>query len=426
MTTLKENATFGIVGPSWSNACVGDNGSPNLIDYASGFASAANALLDAAIAGRGRILPVDTLIYPICFNMRHAVELFLKSASADLDRLALVQGRPRADSGLANSHDLSRIWTVVREQAAGADQRLTAITSQVDEYVTDIAQVDATGQVFRYPFDLENKKHLTEFAIINVLVVKRRFKRIEELLHDLRRMIERLSDEYSWGTFTRKLSRDQLFEIARALPPRSAWQSPDFAQAKAALKTKYGLSSNELCKALNLIQQRHELAALVGLKVELPGLSQRALKEFFDAWSTAHDLDAIKNPRAGELVEAEAMDVDRVLQWDEALRAAGAAIVKSVDPGALATLRALYYFRREPPFSEAFERTLRIQQSEAKLHEQDAKEFRRAARKLLSKPRAMEYVLYSLNFLGQLDELEFVIKQYDLASARGRLLSASI
>lgn len=53
------------------NACVGDNGCPDLYYYADGFADSVFLLIDALTTEHKAIL--DTLIYPICFNLRHSV-----------------------------------------------------------------------------------------------------------------------------------------------------------------------------------------------------------------------------------------------------------------------------------------------------------------------------------------------------------------
>ncbi len=45
-----QNSTFRGAAPTWANACVGNNGSPGIIDYAEGFADAATVLLDQVLA----------------------------------------------------------------------------------------------------------------------------------------------------------------------------------------------------------------------------------------------------------------------------------------------------------------------------------------------------------------------------------------
>ena len=63
--------------PSWANACVGENGQPGYYEYSKGYSRAANILLEAVRKSKDSEL-CDELIYPICFNMRHSVELRFK------------------------------------------------------------------------------------------------------------------------------------------------------------------------------------------------------------------------------------------------------------------------------------------------------------------------------------------------------------
>ena len=70
---MRKNLTFRGGEPFWANACVGENGMPNYYDYAKGFSEGANLLIRAALSNNGCEYPVDTFIYPICFNMRHSV-----------------------------------------------------------------------------------------------------------------------------------------------------------------------------------------------------------------------------------------------------------------------------------------------------------------------------------------------------------------
>ena len=161
------NKTFMGADPTWANACVGDNGAPGIVDYAQGFASAANALLDSAIADQGIELPVDTLVYPVCFTMRHAIELFLKNVTAKVAQIGETRGASLPYFYLVASHGPRLIWGYGKTHAPTTDERFADLVSKLDEYVMDVADMDATGQVFRYPFDLENKKHLTSIGVIN-------------------------------------------------------------------------------------------------------------------------------------------------------------------------------------------------------------------------------------------------------------------
>lgn len=423
MTLSLENKTFMGGEPTWANACVGDNGSPGAIDYAEGFASAANALLDSAIADRGLSLPVDTLVYPVCFTMRHAIELFLKKAIEDLTVIGTLRGSAVPVFNKVASHDLGLIWSYVKTQAPTTDERLVNPVNALDEYVTDVANIDATGQVFRYPSDLDNKKHLTSIGLINLVALKRRFNQIQSLLGELNRTMGDLIEEYRWGTFTKNLSRLQLRKIASELPARSKWGEAFFDEVKDHLKKKYKVSSNELSKAIKLIERRHEMAACIGVQVPIPGLSVTSLERFFDKWCEANDVQLVINPPPPRIHSSS--DIAEALRDDRSRQDLGNALANEIDPDEYAAIQALFYFENEAPVSEAFERLLAIYLKEAGRHKANLPAFRQSLTKMMGNIRAFNRILYSLDFLGQTEALDVIIQRYGLEPARVRLLERS-
>jgi hypothetical protein len=79
---FKQNDVFRGVS-KWpdKNACVGNNGGPyDLYDYADAYFDATRGLLELALSAPDINRPwitIDLLVYPICRNFRHAVELYL-------------------------------------------------------------------------------------------------------------------------------------------------------------------------------------------------------------------------------------------------------------------------------------------------------------------------------------------------------------
>ena len=109
----RQNQTFVCAKPSHLNACVGENGNPTYVQYAIGFSQAANLLIDQVIEDDIKY-PVDDFIYPVCFNMRHSVELRLKGAITELQILGTIAGK-NLDFDLSGSHDIG--WLVANNQS---------------------------------------------------------------------------------------------------------------------------------------------------------------------------------------------------------------------------------------------------------------------------------------------------------------------
>jgi hypothetical protein len=422
----RANRTFHGADPTWANACVGDNGNPQITEYAEGFASAAKTLLDAVIAGEGLRLAVDIYIYPICFNVRHAVELFLKSTAQRLQVLASLQQKKIEAFDLLATHDLHKIWNHVRDSSSILDARYKSRLAPLEEYVRDIASIDATGQVFRYPFDSEQKKHLVEVSVINLLHLRRRFAEMEEMLLALSRLNVDLISEYRWGTFTSHLSRVQLIELARHLPPRARWREAEFDVAKAHLRNKYGLSSREFSKALDLIQSRHEMAPLIGARVEIPGLSESALQTYFDQWVRLHDIEKMKaDENEGEVEFDHEVSPERVWAYHQLRAECCEVLVKTLTPESFAALRSLFYFDRESPYSEVFDLLQEEHRREAERYGRRPEDFMRDIGSLLVKTDGLESALNSLDFLGQGPFRDFLFDRYGLNPWRDLLLERS-
>lgn len=165
LTMSRVNNTFLGAEPSWANACVGENGNPTYVQYAMGFSQAANLLIDQVLNDDIKYA-VDDFIYPVCFNMRHSVELRLKGAISELQKLGEV-ARIRLEFDLIGSHDIGRIWEFFQTQSEKFDSRYEALNQKIAPTILDIAAIDATGQTFRYPVSTESQKHLADVGVIS-------------------------------------------------------------------------------------------------------------------------------------------------------------------------------------------------------------------------------------------------------------------
>ena len=268
MTTFYQNSTFRGSEPTWANACVGNNGNPSYISYANGYSEAANLLIRETLKSRGGKYLVDYFIYPICFNMRHSVELRLKNTVLQLIELSKIKSS-NLSFDLDTSHDLGKIWRFIKSESIKLDKRYSRFIDLLDEYITDISEIDATGQTFRYPFSNESKKHLVKTPVISIGVLYQRFIELEKHLKDLNYFNNNILEEYSMGTFTRTLSRIEILEIAKALPPRSNWCEPEFNTHKKIIKSKFNLSNNEFAKAVDFVQSTPEFSCFISLTPKL-------------------------------------------------------------------------------------------------------------------------------------------------------------
>lgn len=160
---FKENDLFRGVANEDLNACVGDNGGPyDLYDYAQGYFTATKLLL-ANVKG-GDVL-LDIIVYPICFNFRHAVELFIKYAITDLAKAT------QSNHKFKNKHTLERNWRAAKRLLMKINPSAEDM-AYFDKVVCAIEEVDPNGQIFRYPESIKGSRHLEDWSVINLAVIE--------------------------------------------------------------------------------------------------------------------------------------------------------------------------------------------------------------------------------------------------------------
>lgn len=349
----RNNTTFIGAEPTWANACVGENGLPGYWDYAKGFSQAATILIDMVIRSNGIEYSVDELIYPVCFNMRHSVELRLKGAIEEIKFISELKNN-NLKFDLTGSHDIRNIWNFFTTQARIIDDRYDSIINRINTKILDIAEVDASGQTFRYPRDTDSQKHLVNVSIINFLVLKRSFTELEAALDDLHQLNKYLRIEYQQGSFTQKLSRRKLFEIASSLPPRATWSNESFNTVKEEIKERYDLSNRELSKSIGLIEKNYETAPEIDLSIPLCGVEEDYINDFFGHWFKLHELPSDRDQINIENSISMAKNLESYLKKLHIRDEIWHSIKSDLTAARLAGLSALFYFARELEFSERY------------------------------------------------------------------------
>lgn len=404
------NQTFTGSDPTWANACVGDNGQPNYIEYSKGYSKAANLLLNYVLNSKGE--QIDHLIYPICFNMRHSIELRLKGAIEEISSLSKIKNIKLLTFDLIGSHNIGNIWKYFKENSKILDIRFKTVNEKLDATIVNIAEIDSTGQTFRYPFNNENKKHLVDQKIINCAILKIKFNELEKNLDDLIHLTDLLIDEYKLGTFTKKFSRVQIFQFVKELPPIDQWDKSAFIELKNKLKANYNLSNNDFSKITDQIKNNYELSHKIGLKKNLVFLSDCDVLEICDIWITYFE------PKFRDLynqtdLTSEDNSSDPIEEWikNAELHKKGMTLLENkllVDY--VADLQALYYLSIDQhQYSENYMFRFKYFQNEAKYND-----LSNSLDHLLSKSTFLEELLKSLFFLNQRDLAERIIQIYDL------------
>ena len=415
-----QNPTFRGAQPSWGNACVGDNGAPGYWEYSKGFSSGANQLIDQIVYTEDEDNQVDHLIYPICFCMRHSVELRLKGAIQKLQDIEKLRGN-RFEVDLEKSHDIGSIWRALSERGSAVDDLYRILFGKAEPLVLDIALIDATGQTFRYPLSAESNKHLTDVTTINVVHLQRRFRALEEFLDELYLLGMYLFDEYARGTFTRNLSRRDICGIARLLPPRYEWKQDRFGEVRTMIRSKYGLSATEFSRAVNLICENYEFALEIELELPVLGISEDDLVLCFQALEQLHGSNAESLEKSdGGLDVDEFVEVTR--RSDENKKNAMDLLRPKLSLEFVAGIRALFYFGYSRIYSEDYVHEFREQLAALGAEVAEApKALESLLLHVLRKTSSKRSLLESLYFLGATSIAERIVDEFGLAQEQSWL-----
>ena len=191
------------------NACIGVQGHEE--NYMDGFIEAAIELADAIIE-KELFGKRDTLVLPILYNARHALELSLKFASDRLIQACVVK-----DQGRKLSHNIRDYWKHLYESAVG-DECLRKTIEDLRPYIDSLSQIDNDGQELRYHQNRDDDPSLRNYAIANLKLIRSSLHNLQKLLAALKYRTLEFIDERSKGSFTNRCSRTDLMTIAKLMP----------------------------------------------------------------------------------------------------------------------------------------------------------------------------------------------------------------
>lgn len=257
-------------------ACVGENGGTDNFDIREGFKSSVIIMIEAVENGAYE----DTLIYPVVYNIRHSIELSLKII---LEKMLCICGFKNIsfpDRNRMYTHDISILDEIIKKYYS-VDKRIVKYYNQVSPYLQDY-YFDTKGDAFKYETDHTGNPHLIKWGISSISydVLKKKYIEMMKIFDDLVFEAMYLCGEYGVGTFTKNLSREDIKDIAKMLPPREQWRDEIFSACKEKIKNKYLIGSKEFSNALNIIQGHMEFCTYIGMEIKLGEIAENELCEY--------------------------------------------------------------------------------------------------------------------------------------------------
>ena len=172
--TGKQNDLFAVGESKHLNACVGHNGGPySYDDYSRGYFWAGDRLVKSLQQNSSDL---DVVIYPVVYVYRHGIELALKHLAIHLPSVL------DEHDEVKQTHKLIDNWNIIRPlimKCDYLDPKNTVPT--VDKILTDFTEIDASGEVFRFPESRRGEKYLEDTSFINIEV----FGEVMSTLHEV-------------------------------------------------------------------------------------------------------------------------------------------------------------------------------------------------------------------------------------------------
>ena len=378
---------FHLTGNAEWNACIGPQGDEE--NYADGYIEAAIELATAVLE-KEMYDKRDTLVLPILYNARHAIELNLKLVIGEFVKAGILT------AGHAKNHDIASHMAFLEDQVI-PDELFREKLAALRLFVDSLAQIDDDGQELRFHQNRDGQRSMEGKALANIAVIATSLVDLQRALGNLKLRSYSLCEEWATETRTTHCSRRDLIEIAKLLPPRLDWASPDFDVSKEAIKERYGLGNRQFSLALEKIQETRGLAGLIEVEFGLVYLSDQKAEFLLEQWDKLHP------PRDPEDIS----DVDYFGErnWD-AIKEARAAeaqvnsdIIAELSEDEFADAETIFYLARNRDFPEYYEDRLERKKSEFKARG----DFRQEVNDLMSKTNFRRCFIDGLKSVGRIN-----------------------
>ncbi|MER9240665.1 hypothetical protein [Mesorhizobium sp. M0633] len=383
---------FKFVGdPDW-NACIGRQGEEE--NYIDGYIEAAIELVDAVIE-KQMFAKRDTLVLPILYNARHAIELALKFATDRLVAVNVVNG-----NGRRRDHNIKGHWDRLSEAGIG-DEKLRYTVAALEPFIESLSRIDSDGQELRYHRNSDNDPSMAKYTLANLQLIQASLRVLQRLIADLQyRTVDFLS-ERATSSYTSRCSRSDLLTIAKLMPPRDRWNRDEFDLQKSAIKERFSLGNRQFSLALDKVQENREMSAILGVETPLLHLSDEDIVGIVAEWRRVHpkreapadssSLDYFGPGRFEAMQEHMAVLADVVTRLAEWLPAEK-----------LADLETAFYLGRDRIFCEYYEASVARKRREHGV----ANNPREEVRHLMEKTNFLQCLTIAATKLGRLSIAE--------------------
>lgn len=260
-------------------ACVGENGGTDNESILTGFRSTVKLIIYDIKNGNGT---EDELIYPLVFSIRHCIELSIKIAVEYIRDIYSIKNQnfPILDTDL-HTHDIEELAGILRSLYS-TDRRIKDLFELPLQYSKDYF-FDKKGDVFRYEKDTSGGESLKRLNIsqISISILESKFDRMYYLYSYGLSVLASVTEEYSIGSYTRDLSRNDIEAISRQLPQYSEWSvGKGLDDCKERIREKYSVSNRQISEAITYIMNNPLFASNIGIHIRLGKITDKEVNEY--------------------------------------------------------------------------------------------------------------------------------------------------
>lgn len=322
-------------GSEW-NACIGSQGHEE--HYVDGYIEAAIELTSAILAKRlyGQR---DTLVLPILYSARHAVELNLKFVTSRLRQAGVITDTRPID------HDIAADYALLNTARLG-DETLNREIGALAPFVESLAAIDRDGQMLRYAKTRDGEKSMDDKSLANIAVIHASLKNLKTILDAIKYRVVDFVEERRTGTFTQDCSRRDLMEITKLMPPRDKWRDAVFDEAKRTIKARFGIGSNKFAAAIKVIEAHREMGGMLGLVFPIAHLSDTHTLYAVSQWRRRHP-DRQAAPLGVDYFKRGEVDWQAVKDDARIGKEVNEAVLAELSADEIADLDTIFYLGRD-------------------------------------------------------------------------------
>lgn len=339
---LKDDPFFRLIEDSEWNACIGPQGHEE--HYIDGYMEAAMYLCEVLFE-KELLVSRDTLVLPILYNARHAIELALKFVLKHLHAEGVIREDAKAN------HIILEHFEQLKRAHLG-DHELRSLVERLWPFVKSLAAIDADGQQLRYAVGLTGQMSLADRPLANLRVIHHSLTELGDVLKHLKQRTQEFCQERRTGSFTPQCSRKDLMSIAEELAKHTDRRTPEFAELRVALKKRYGLGNKTLLDAITAIESNREMGSLFGCEFSLRAASDEKIRFAVSCWSKRHPPQDPSLPRV-RILRVE--DVMREARDTPSSYAVGKELLAGVTLEELADIETVFYLSRDRYFVESYD-----------------------------------------------------------------------